>query len=123
MGVCIDKTGIFKPSPPFSSLNTIYNHTFVFASIGGVFSTSRSLLQYVRKGKNDIFNDILGAIVVYKYAKYFLFVNERRMIIHNRCVGTVFGSSLIYIGIKSCFFLFDFIFLRCICAFYIYFSP
>lgn len=89
------KTGIFKPARPFSSVASIGHNAAMFGSIMGVQRFSSKSLAIIRQ-KEDLFNDLFGFGVTYKYVTYFLGASEVRLIRHNRVFGGIFVGTIIF---------------------------
>jgi hypothetical protein len=91
-------TGIFRPVPPFSSLSAILSNGICFGCIMGVQRLSCKSLELFRR-KEDIFNDLFGFGMIYPYYTYLLNHSERRLIKHNRIVGTGLVLSILYANV------------------------
>ena len=86
------KTGIFKPSPPFSSLSSIPSNAIIFGSLLAVQRFGCKSVEFVR-GKQDPWNDILGCCIAYPYYQYFL---VKHVVAHNRVVGGACIMAILY---------------------------
>ena len=89
------KSGVFKPAKPFSSLKSVGYNAAVFGSIMGVQRLSCKGLELARR-REDYYNNIFGCAVAYKYYTFFLGSSERRLIMHNRTIGTGVIITMFY---------------------------
>ncbi|GAX26963.1 hypothetical protein FisN_9Lh266 [Fistulifera solaris] len=87
-------TGIFRPVPVFSSLSAVPSNAIFFASLLGYQRFCSKGLELIRR-KEDVYNDLFGFAMIWPYYSYILNYSERRLILHNRCVG---GAVLMSIG-------------------------
>jgi len=90
------KTGVFKPARPFSSLKSVTSNAAIFGTIMGVQRLSSKSLELAR-ARDDVYNDIFGFVVTYKYYTTILgHADHRRLLVHNRILGLGIGSILLY---------------------------
>ena len=90
-----EKKGIFKPAPPFSSISSIGSNAAICASLMGIHKLSSQGIGYARQ-REDLFNDIFGFFVSYRYYSFFLGSTEKRLIFHNRAIGAGTVLTLFY---------------------------
>lgn len=88
-------TGIFKPVPPFYSLSAIPSNALFFGCILGYQRLCSKSLELVRR-QEDVFNDIFGFAMIWPYHHYCLNYSHQRLISHNRVVGGMMVTSVLY---------------------------
>lgn len=88
-------TGVFSPAPPFASLSMIPTNAAIFGSILGVQRIACKSLELIRR-RQDVWNDVFGFAVTYRYYTFFLGSSEKRLIMHNRVVGATVAMAIIY---------------------------
>jgi hypothetical protein len=91
-------TGVFRAAPPFSSMSSIPSNAVLFGAILGVQRLSCKTLEMLR-GKDDIWNDVFGFGVTYKYYQTFLAKTETRLLRHNRIVGATVFMTVVYANV------------------------
>ena len=94
------KSGKFKPAPPFSSLASVGTNAAIFGSIMGVQRLSCKGLEFVRR-KEDVYNDLFGFAVTYKYYTFFLGSTQKRLVLHMAHVGTLIGTDHPYVRVGA----------------------
>jgi len=94
-GAFAEKKGIFKPAPPFSSISSIGSNAAICASLMGIHKLSSQGIGFARQ-REDLFNDIFGFFVSYRYYSFFLGSTEKRLIFHNRAIGAGTVLTLFY---------------------------
>mmetsp|Transcript_13089 Transcript_13089/g.28391 ORF Transcript_13089/g.28391 Transcript_13089/m.28391 type:complete len:157 (-) Transcript_13089:97-567(-) len=86
------KNGIL---PPFSSLSAVGHNAMVF---GGIFAVQRLSTKWLEllRGREDFYNDVFGFATVYPYYRCIIGHSDRRLIAHNRVLGSAMAISVIY---------------------------
>ena len=92
------KTGVFRPAPPLGSLRSVPSNAIMFGSLLAVQRFSCKSMEYIRGGKQDIFNDIFGCGIAYPYYQRFL-VPTHAVIWHNRIVGSMVLLAVAYANV------------------------
>lgn len=93
-------TGIFRAAPPFSSWSSIPSNAVLFGSILGVQRLSCKTFEMLR-GKDDIWNDVVGFGATYKYYQTFLAHSDKRLLRHNRFVGAGVAMTILYASVLA----------------------
>jgi hypothetical protein len=93
-------TGVFKPVPPFSSLSGIPSNALFFGSILGMQRFCAKSMELVRR-QEDGLNDIFGFGMIWPYYRYVLNYSERRLLWHNRILGSAVVVSVVYANFLS----------------------
>eukprot|EP00545_Synedropsis_sp_CCMP1620_P014420 CAMPEP_0119005412 /NCGR_PEP_ID=MMETSP1176-20130426/1706_1 /TAXON_ID=265551 /ORGANISM="Synedropsis recta cf, Strain CCMP1620" /LENGTH=145 /DNA_ID=CAMNT_0006957217 /DNA_START=15 /DNA_END=452 /DNA_ORIENTATION=+ len=88
-------TGIFITAAPFSSLSSVPTNAIMFGSILGVQRLSCKTMELARR-RDDMWNEIFGFGVTYRYYTYFLGSTDKRLLRHNRVVGGTAVLAMIY---------------------------
>jgi hypothetical protein len=91
-------TVIFRPVPPFSSLSSIPTNALYFGCILGFQRLCSRTLELVRR-KEDGINEIFGFGMIWPYYHYILNHSERRLLNHNRVVGSIMILSVLYANV------------------------
>ena len=86
---------MFRAAPPFSSWASIPSNAALFGTILGVQRLSCKTLEMLR-GRDDIWNDVFGFGVTYKYYQTFLAKSEERLLMHNRVLGAGVVMTILY---------------------------
>jgi len=90
------KTGIFRPAPPFSSVQSVISNAAIVGSLMGIYGWSSSTMEVARR-KSDVWNSVFACGTTYSYYRFFLGSNnERRLIMHNKVVASACLSSVVY---------------------------
>lgn len=93
-------SGVFRPAPPFSSLSSVPSNAIMFGTILGVQRISCKSLELLRR-KEDVWNDMFGFVVTYRYYVYFLASTEKRLVNHNRVVGGCVILAIAYANLLA----------------------
>ena len=86
-------TGIFRPAPPFHAMRGLPSNTLFFASIFATKSLCTRSVELIRR-QEDYWNDIVGIGGMMAHIK--LISSDRRLLYHNRAVGSVVALGLLY---------------------------
>lgn len=86
---------VFRPIPLFGALGSIPYHALYFGSLLGFQKLSAKSMELVRR-QEDVWNELFGLGMLYPYYRYILNHSERRIIAHNRVVGSVVAISVVY---------------------------
>lgn len=86
---------VFQPAPPLSSWRAIpLNAAMVGGTLGVQKLTSKSM--ELLRGKQDWINEVVGFVVTYKYCTFFLWGPEKRLVTHNRVMGSIVVATVAY---------------------------
>ena len=72
----------------------------MFGTILGVQRISCKSLELLRR-REDIWNDMFGFAVTYRYYVYFLASTEKRLLTHNRVVGGCVLMAVAYTNLLA----------------------
>lgn len=89
-------TGVFRAAPPFAAWKSIPSNAVLFGSILGVQRVSSKTCEFIRGGTVDMWNELFGFGVTYKYYQTFLGTSEKRLARHNCLVGGAVAMSILY---------------------------
>jgi hypothetical protein len=70
-------------------------NAIMFGAILGVQRLSCKTVELMRR-REDIWNELFGFVVTYRYYTYFLASTEKRLILHNRVVGGIAALAVVY---------------------------
>ena len=96
-------TGIFRPAPPLACLRSIPSNALFFASIFATKSLATRSMELARgttstgtgTGSSDPWNDVFGIGAMLAHVKL-VSGTDRRLLLHNRAVGSVLVMGLVY---------------------------
>jgi hypothetical protein len=88
-------TGVFKPVPPFASLSSIPSNALFFGCILGYQTLCAKSLELFRR-QQDVYNDVFGFLMFWPYYRFLSNHTHTRVVTHNRIVGSVVVSSVLY---------------------------
>lgn len=91
-------TGIFRPAPPFHAMRSIGSNSLFFGSLFACKSLCSRSMEIAR-GRSDYWNDVFG--VGGMLAQVRLLGSDRRLLLHNRAVGSVIVLGLFYTNLLA----------------------
>ena len=87
---------VFRPLPPLAGWWwAVPSNALYFGSILAVQRGAAKTLELIRR-REDFYNDLFGVAVLYPYYHHILNHSEKRLVRHNRVLGTSVLIAFIY---------------------------